>query len=715
MAFDKKNAMRNAERYLSQGKIRLAINEYKQVIKHDPRDYGTLNMLGDLYVKDLNNSAAVKCYKAVAEHYGKQGFAAKAIAVYNKITRIAPITPEVSEKLAELYHQKGSVTEAKSHYVTLAEHYQKTGRKTEALAIWQQVALLDPNNTEVYKTLGESFLAEDQPADAVNAFVALGDRFRKLRRAEDAIAAYERARSIDRYAQAALAGLAAVKIDGGNYEEAVAELEGILAEKPHNRDVIRLLIDCHLGQRAAKRAEEAVVRLVEVEPANYDLFLAVAKLYLEMKDADSAARALTMSSEHLLASGQVDDYRKLVHDLLDIDASNIEGLRLLVGLCTWLRDEPSYIDALKRLAKSARSAALVDDERSALLQLTMVVPHEVVHGERLRELNREHGFEEEAVADDQFDRKFVKGKVVSAAAASKQTAAPPAAAPPAAAKAKNGNGKVTKARKRTSKSEPKAPKTESPKIAEAQPVVLNVDEGTELITAEHIEDQQDRLWREIDSVKFYVENGYVELAEKAVVELRADFGERKEVLDLVNFIAKRSRSIGDELAQFQVNENGAANGNGNSNPGFSLEDLKNELGLEDIADEPGSDFEIHYNTAIAYKEMGLLEESIREFQNAASGVGPNDGTRRFYQCANMLGHCFMEIGKAHLALKWFERALETNDLSADEKQGLWYEVANACEANGENDRAAEFFERVYAENIDFRDVSARLEKVAVAA
>src|SRR3954470_19000064 len=144
MSFDKVKAMRNAERFLAQSKIRAAINEYKRVIENDPKDFSTLNMLGDLYAKASDDNEAGKCFTLVAEHYGKQGFAQKAIAIYNKISRLTPESLEVSAKLAQLYQMKGSVAEARSHYNVLAEQYTRTGRKQEALMVWTQIAKLDP-------------------------------------------------------------------------------------------------------------------------------------------------------------------------------------------------------------------------------------------------------------------------------------------------------------------------------------------------------------------------------------------------------------------------------------------------------------------------------------------------------------------------------------------------------------------------------------------
>src|SRR6476660_1032535 len=119
MSFDKSKAMRNAERYVAQGKIRAAIDEYRAVVDNDPRDIATLNMLGDLYAKSAEKRDAVNCYMQVADHYNKQGFSQKAIAVYNKIVRIQPDSIEVSAKLAELHKVKGSLSEARAHYTTL--------------------------------------------------------------------------------------------------------------------------------------------------------------------------------------------------------------------------------------------------------------------------------------------------------------------------------------------------------------------------------------------------------------------------------------------------------------------------------------------------------------------------------------------------------------------------------------------------------------------
>ncbi len=710
MAFDKKNAMRNAERHLAQGKTKAAIGEYKDVVRHDPRDFVTLNILGDLHIKEGDESSAVKCFNAVAEHYSKQGFAAKAIAIYKKIDRIRPSIPEIVEKLGELYKERGSHTEARQQYEKLAQIYQSSGRKIDALAIWKEVALLDPNNIEVYRTIGDAYLEEKKPDEAIEAFVALGDRLRKLGRPSAAVDAYHRALDVDRFTMDALRGFVDTKFETGHAEDAIAALTERREEQPLNHDIARLRTELHIKCGNGPEAEEDLVKLVESEPSNYDLFLGLARIYLDGSNVNAAARVLTMSSEHLLAAGRIDEYRQYVNELLALDPDHVESLRLLVGLCTWLRDEPAYIDALKRLAASSRNAEDIEDERLALSQLTMVVPHEQEYVERLRELNELLGIADEGAGENLFDKQFLKRGSNAFADAPSDFAFAEAAV----VETHNGSNGVPV----HAVAEPEAMEFGEVEFADPTAVPLQ-------------EDDEDRLRREIDSIRFYVDNGYIDLAEKATGELEQDFGDRPEIEELKSFIAANGgqASAADQPASAaeqdahveavaepkaaalpEVPDTGMVSGT------FDFNDLRSELGLEEeVADEASSDYETNYNTAIAYQEMGLTEEAIKEFQNAAALASPKDGTRRFYQCANMLGHCFMEIGKPHLAITWYLRILDVEGLTVDEKQGLWYEYANACEANGDPAKAAEYFERVYAENIDFRDVAQRLEKLAVAA
>jgi tetratricopeptide (TPR) repeat protein len=736
MSFDKVKAMRNAERFLSQGKIRSAISEYERIVENDPKDYSTLNILGDLYVKNSETSEAVSCYTKVAEHFSKQGFAQKAIAIYNKISRLKPNSADVSEKLAKLYQMKGSFAEARSHYVQLAEQYQRKGQKAEALEIWKQIAQLDPNNTEVYLKIAESCAQDGNNDEAVKAFTEAGTRLSGQNQLEAALAAFSRALEIRQYDLPALNGFVSTQVKLGNAEEAAKTLETILEKQPYNREILYLLVDCYLDANNPAEAEKAVIRLVEQEPANYPKFLQLVEVYIKINDLDSAVRILSMSSEHLLVGGKPEEFLKWTNEILARNPEQVDALRLLVRYYGWQRDESELKKSLERLAEIARLKESVDDEHYALSQLILILPHEVAYAQRLQEIKSQYGEISEVSSNFTFNSQeetkevpTFEGFAVLDAETSDQPEfledysqytseigfSEPEEAFVYDETSFNGNGSSNG----------------NPQISVAAEAFETEPADAETVTGELKPSDEMRLAQEIESVEFYVSQGYVDLAGKTLDVLEAEFGMRPEFAVLRQQMTGSSTELAEEVfAQQNFGEDIFSQAKAFKFQNFTetiekaeiaesqnqdsfnfLDDFRSELGLEESEPADEGDYETHYHLAIAYKEMGLMEESIREFQDAVNMVRADDGTRRFFQCCNLLGHCFVEQGMPNLALMWYRRALETPNLSDEEKQAMLYETANAYEMGGETPKALEYFEQIYAVNVDYRDVSSRLEQL----
>ena len=130
-----------------------------------------------------------------------------------------------------------------------------------------------------------------------------------------------------------------------------------------------------------------------------------------------------------------------------------------------------------------------------------------------------------------------------------------------------------------------------------------------------------------------------------------------------------------------------------------------ELGEED------EDLETHYNLGIAYREMGLLDEAIGEFQKVAKAVQKGKPFRYSMNCATMLGLCFMDKGEPKVASMWYQRALESPGLEQDAVLALRYDLGMALENAGESKQALDSFRQVYAMNIDYRDVADRIAEL----
>jgi tetratricopeptide (TPR) repeat protein len=136
-----------------------------------------------------------------------------------------------------------------------------------------------------------------------------------------------------------------------------------------------------------------------------------------------------------------------------------------------------------------------------------------------------------------------------------------------------------------------------------------------------------------------------------------------------------------------------------------FDEFRAELGEMGAEDE---DLETHYNLGIAFREMGLLEEAIGEFQKVAKASDRGKAFRYAMQCSTLLGLAFMEKGQPEIAAIWYERALHTPGLDTESKLALRYDLGVAQESAGDLEAALKSFSQVYAVNIDYRDVADRI-------
>jgi len=114
------------------------------------------------------------------------------------------------------------------------------------------------------------------------------------------------------------------------------------------------------------------------------------------------------------------------------------------------------------------------------------------------------------------------------------------------------------------------------------------------------------------------------------------------------------------------------------------------------------DVRAHHDLGTAYKEMGLLDEAIAEFQQALLASVDHLPT---YE---VMGQTFMEMGQADAAVRSLERALEIEFDVEDEFLGIYYYLARAYEELGNTESAVEFYDRVFSLDINFADVTERL-------
>ncbi len=137
----------------------------------------------------------------------------------------------------------------------------------------------------------------------------------------------------------------------------------------------------------------------------------------------------------------------------------------------------------------------------------------------------------------------------------------------------------------------------------------------------------------------------------------------------------------------------------------SIEELFKEFqrGVAEQVQE--EDYDTHFNLGLAYREMGLLDEAIGEFQLSAKSPD------FLVESASMIGACFLDKGLPEQGVEWYARALTAPGLPVEMELGLRYELGKAQETAGNTAAALASFTRVLAINPAFRDVVDRVAKL----
>jgi tetratricopeptide (TPR) repeat protein len=120
---------------------------------------------------------------------------------------------------------------------------------------------------------------------------------------------------------------------------------------------------------------------------------------------------------------------------------------------------------------------------------------------------------------------------------------------------------------------------------------------------------------------------------------------------------------------------------------------------------PPEDAAAHYDLGLAFKEMGLTDEAIGEFQIALRA-----GHMRL-RVFEELGQCFLEKEQYNVAEKVLRRALDLKFDDELELLGVYYHLGRAYEALGRRDEARDAYERVLGMDINFGDVTDRLARL----
>jgi tetratricopeptide (TPR) repeat protein len=386
MSLNKSKALRTAEKYVLQGKIPSAIDEYKKVVDADPSDLTTINTLGDLYVRAGRIQDAIQNFSRIAESYRESGFTLKAIAMLKKISKLDPTNSDTSMKLANLYSQQGLLVEARQQYLQVADAYARSGQTRKALEAYQKIADLDPANTSVRMKLADIYSREKMTDQAQEAFIMAGAEFMRKGDIEQALNANLKALTIDPENRQALTAIATIYTQQGQPDRAISILCDAFERNPGDVELLTILGRTYLSAGMMDDAERTFLSLVQLDRNRYHYLLEVGRRFLQMGDLDRASEQIDGCLEVLISKREEDKAIDFLRRVLDRDMNHVGSLKRLAQIFTRIREDHNLVATLNSLAESAMKKGEDQEAIDALKELVHLEPDEPMHRQRLYNL-----------------------------------------------------------------------------------------------------------------------------------------------------------------------------------------------------------------------------------------------------------------------------------------------------------------------------------------
>ena len=370
--------LKQAEKYVQQGKYSAAVDEYRKLLDSAPGDVTLLNTIGDLCVRANRDEEAVRYFQRVADIYESSGAVQSAIAVYKKIVKTGRESTEVSLKLADLLCRQGLMPEARRQYAAAADACRRAGDSARALKIQQKIADIDPENFECRLDLADQYRAAGYPREAYQAYLQAGQEMQRKGRYADGVPVFKKALDVRPESKVALGGVVDCLVHQGALGEALSTLEGMIAAAPDDPDLVSMLGKVQLSSGMLDRAESTFARLAEIDPARPDALLEVARHHIAAGHDDRAMAIVDRIADALIARGLKKKATAVLKEILRRDPSNVAVLKRLADIYTRVGEKRNLTATLNTLIEAATRRGLRDEATAALQRMMEVDPDAVV-------------------------------------------------------------------------------------------------------------------------------------------------------------------------------------------------------------------------------------------------------------------------------------------------------------------------------------------------
>jgi tetratricopeptide (TPR) repeat protein len=594
--------------------------------------------------------------------------------------------------VGDLYLKRNDRKGAIESFKKAAEIFRDDGFTLKAIALYKKILNISPKEVNVILELAELNREKGLTVDAIENMIQAADIYSSEGKTEKAIETYQKALEIAPQRVNLKTKIIELYLKTGLYGEAVKQYLEIANDYLSKGDLEKAKGYFLNAVEIDKQNIPALLGLSEIAERNNDLDEAIVYMKNALNIAPEDNNVSLRYSDLLIKKGKIKEAKDMLGKMLKLYPFNIEAKRLLGNIYldedkrekAWEELMPvvdeyilkkRWVDASKILERFKEMETVDVKKRLARLYKDTGERDKAI--EIFKELARsyeEEGKDEEAI---QFYREIIE---------------------------MNPDDETARERLR-----------EAGAVEEVVEVIK--EEGAEEEPVEEVETlSPDEFETRKAEAEFYAQYGFKEQAinlYEALLKFVPDNNEIKQKLQELRQMptpeeaapveetpAGRAETVDQEIEE-KSHEQVALTADKDS----SLRDIIMEFkkGIEKEVDV--EDAETHYNLGIGYKEMGLVDEAIREFLLASK-----DHTKT-RQSMVMIALCHLDKGLYESAINVLNKVKSSMSPSDEGYLDVQYELANAYLKNNDHDNALRLFSEIKGQNAEFRDVSKKIELV----
>jgi tetratricopeptide (TPR) repeat protein len=609
-----------------------------------------------------------------AQRFLARGLIDKAIAEWEKLLKEYP-DGTIYNTIGDLYLKKGDDKNATDSFHKAADFFRSEGFSHKSLALYKKILNINPLDSQALFSVGELNEGKGLITDAIKYYLAAADSLSKEGEKEKLLEIYGKILAVspsniplrnkiaEIYVKEGLVSEAAKQHlhiarlydEKGDFEKSIAFYQKVLDAQPLHRDAILGINDLYEKTGNLEQAIEQMKEASTLFPQDIDIHLRCAHLYI--------------------MGGILAEAKECLRKVIEIEPAHIKARKLLgdIYIKEGKRDKAwkEYLPIFDKMILDVK----YDDAIKLLESFKDIDPVET--GKRLVSLYKQLGENLQAAHE-----LVSLGDVLAAKGVQKEALY-----------------FYTEALEITP--------DDGSLISKA--VELEKEVGLEHFKIEG-EKTAEELLAEAD---FYYEQGLMDEARGILERLQNLFPENEEIKQKLSSLGQPAEEVAkrdvveEPREEFALPESETLEAQDIQEPALDSDvlDIFNEFKKGLGKELEAEDYETHYNLGIAYKEMGLIDDAIREFQTSR-----ND-PKSFIQSSSMLGICYMEKGVYPLAVDVLISALEKMENRGESYWAMKYDLAEAYEKNGNIQEALDAYTEVYGWNSKFRAVSDKITQV----